>query len=161
MRDRTLERFGRATEIGQNTWVAHYVRTRRDWLANHSNSLLRKTVYRMDAFRRLIDQGRWALELPLHVRGIRIDDEVLEGRPIRASAQDEDERLLLLRKPYLEGSDVKEVQEALVKLELLGNEEADGIFGPKTAEAVKRFQASSSLEIDGIVGPATRRALGL
>lgn len=159
MRDRTIDRFGQAREIGEKTWIAHYVQTRRDWLANHSNSLLRKTVYRMDALHKLMDQGNWALELPLHVRGVRIDEDVLEGRPIRVSAHDEDERLLLLRTPYMEGGDVKEMQEVLVKVGLLAS--ADGVFGPKTDEAVKKFQAQNGLEADGIVGPATRRALGL
>jgi len=159
MRDRAIDRFGQAAAIGENTWIAHYIQTRRDWLANHSNSLLRKTVYRMDALRKLMDQGKWALELPLHVRGVRIDEDVLGGRPLRASAQDENERLLLLRTPYMEGGDVKEVQEVLVELGLLTD--ADGVLGPKTAEAVKKFQARNSLEVDGIVGPATRRVLGL
>ena len=29
------------------------------WLANHSNRLLRRTVYRMNALRRLIDADNW------------------------------------------------------------------------------------------------------
>ena len=45
---------------------------RREWLATHPNALLRQTVYRMDAFQRLIAQDAWGLPLPLVVRGEEI-----------------------------------------------------------------------------------------
>ncbi|WP_287294773.1 peptidoglycan-binding protein [Moorena sp. SIO2C4] len=69
------------------------------------------------------------------------------------------ERRLSLTKPYLEGDDVRELQEALVKATI--TVEVDGVFGPATKEAVKEFQKLKDLTVDGIVGAATRSALGL
>jgi chitosanase len=160
MRDRTVDRFGRPSAIGERAWVGHYVDVRRDWLATHANTLLRRTVYRMDAFGKLIAQGNWELTLPLTVRSIQLDEDVLSGPPpVRVSAQGEEERLLLLRTPFMHGEDVRAVQQALVQAGLLNS--ADGVFGPRTEEAVQRFQTQRGLRSDGIVGPATRAALGL
>lgn len=57
------------------------------------------------------------------------------------------------------GSNVKDLQEKLIKLgyELYGG--ADGIFGQSTYNAVEHFQASRSLMVDGIVGPITLKAI--
>ena len=159
MRDRTIDRYGAARDIGEEIWGGHYVAVRMEWLSTHSNALLRKTVYRMQAFRKLIDQGKWALELPLFVRGIRIDEDSLGARPVRVSAQDVEERLLLLQTPFMQGSDVKAVQEALMKAGVQIND--DGVFGPRMEEAIRQFQTRHGLKADGIVGPATRLALGL
>lgn len=68
-------------------------------------------------------------------------------------------RRLSLTQPYLEGEDVREVQEALLKATI--TVEVDGVFGPATEKAVKEFQRLKDLTVDGIVGPATRSALGL
>jgi chitosanase len=157
MRDRTIAQHGQASALGEQVWIGHYVEVRRDWLANHPNMLLRKTVYRMDSFRKLIAQGNWALTLPFVVRGVQIDEEILGGPPLRVSAQEEEERLLLLRTPFMRGEDVRVLQQALVSHGSLSN--ADGVFGTRTEEAVKQFQAQKGLKADGIVGPATRAAL--
>ncbi|NEO45919.1 MAG: D-alanyl-D-alanine carboxypeptidase [Moorea sp. SIO4A3] len=69
------------------------------------------------------------------------------------------DRRLSLTQPYLEGEDVRQLQEALVKATI--TVEVDGVFGPGTEEAVKKFQKLKDLTVDGIVGPATRSALGL
>jgi len=73
IRDRVNARAGTPEDIGQRRWVRQYVNERRGWLANHRNKLLNKTVYRMDAFLDLINRRRWALGLPLSVRGVMID----------------------------------------------------------------------------------------
>ncbi len=159
MRDRTIDRYGAVEAIGEKAWIEKYVATRKDWLANHSIRILNKTTYRMAAFQTLIGQDKWGLELPFSVRGIRIDEEVLAGKPVRVSAQDVEERLLLLQSPYLKGEDVRDVQQALVDAGL--EVEVDGIFGPLTSEAVKKFQRRNDLTVDGIVGPATLTALAL
>jgi peptidoglycan hydrolase-like protein with peptidoglycan-binding domain len=57
------------------------------------------------------------------------------------------------------GADVKRLQRLLVMMKLLGFDDIDGVFGPKTAAAVKDFQQSSDLAVDGIVGPQTWGAL--
>jgi chitosanase len=43
-------------------WIKAYTETRRDWLANHSNKLLRNTVYRCDCFLQQIKDDNWNLE---------------------------------------------------------------------------------------------------
>ncbi len=160
IRDRTLNRYGAVSAIGEEAWIGHYVDERRDWLATNSNPLLQRTVYRMDAFRGLIGQDKWDLGLPLRVRGVVIDaDALLDPVAIRVSAQDEIERTLLLRTPPMRGADVEAVQRALVAAGIAVD--VDGVFGPATAQAVIRFQGMRGLTVDGVVGPATRTALGL
>ena len=157
----TDQEAGPLEEIGETNWVAEYVMTRRNWLASHSNPLLHKTVYRMDSFRQIITTQNWALELPFVVRGVMIDKHMLMFAPsARADSPDDTPRLLKLRAPYMEGDDVKKLQEAL-KEHGIALEKVDGIFGPVTRDAVKKFQEKSGLEPDGICGPATRAVLGL
>ena len=52
----------------EQRWLQSYVANRHHWLATHPRADLRATVYRMDTFQRIIDQGYWGLELPLVVR---------------------------------------------------------------------------------------------
>jgi len=153
MRDRTNQKHPDAAG-DEKAWIGHYVAERRAWLAGHSNPLLPKTVYRMDAFRTLIDGGKWALPLPLAVRGRIIDEAALEGGTA-ASAEVAEVRILRLRTPFMQGEDVRAVQRALKM------KEADGAFGPATEKAVRAFQAKNGLTADGVVGPGTRAALGL
>jgi chitosanase len=160
VRARTEDRHGPAARLGEDAWIRHYIAERRDWLANHRRPLLRLTVYRMDAFQALIGGGKWALPLPLRVRGAMIDEEtLLAGPAVRASASDETDRTLLLQQPPMRGQDVEEVQRGLRAAGI--QVKVDGVFGPATAKAVKQFQAQRDLTIDGVVGPATRAALGL
>lgn len=159
MRDRTIQRHGKLPALGEKEWMAHYVDVRRDWLANHSNTLLRKTVYRMDALKKLMKEDNWDLALPFMVRGMVIDETVLSGAPTRASAAVAEERLLRLRTPFMQGQDVHELQERLAASGL--NVETDGVFGPATKAAVVKFQEQNGLLADGIVGPVTRTLLGI
>jgi chitosanase len=75
--NKVITNVGNPQSFGERPWIEAYVNERRNWLANHTNTLLRKTVYRMDAFRELIAQNRWALDLPLTVRGIAIEQATL------------------------------------------------------------------------------------
>jgi chitosanase len=130
----------------ERAWVAKYVSARDNWLRTHGNPLLRKTVYRMEAFTQLIKDAKWELPLDLKIRGVTISPEVL-GAPVpvvRATAVDVDDapapRVLHLVTPYLRGDDVKRIQTSL---------KANG------------FQASKGLTPDGVVGQATRAVFGL
>lgn len=158
IRNRTVAAHGNSRAAGERAWVRRYVDTRRDWLGNHSNRLLRRTIYRMDSFITLIEADAWSLPLPLVVRGVRIDEASISDRPpLRVSAEDSSARMLLLKTPAIRGDDVTEVQRLL---SAAGFEtKADGVFGPDTETKVKAFQEKHGLRGDGIVGPATRSAL--
>jgi chitosanase len=158
IRDRTTAQFGKLADIGEKIWIEHYIDVRRAWLASFANSPLRFTVYRMDSLRALA-QGSWDLPLPLTVRGLAITQDILTSpQPIRASAQMTEQRFLQLRLPYMQGSDVKAVQDALIRTG--AGITADGVFGPATEAAVKAYQTAHQMVSDGIVGPATSAMLG-
>lgn len=161
MRDRANEQIGACATVGEKAWIEGYAKVRRSWLLNHSNTLLRRTVYRMDAFIRLIGEKNWDLDLPLYVRGIRIDEDTIDGaRPARVTATDAPPpRLLSQKNPAMTGPDVKALQEALIAAGAAIS--ADGVFGPNTHRAVCDFQRSKGLVVDGIVGPTTRTYLGM
>ena len=57
----------------EKAWIAAYVKTRKSWLANHSNSILRKTVYRMNTMQDCINNDNWDLSKPYKANGITIN----------------------------------------------------------------------------------------
>ena len=60
----------------------------------------------------------------------------------------------------ISGSDVKEMQNALIMLGYsVGSSGADGQFGSATATAVSKFQQDNGLQVDGILGLNTYNAL--
>ncbi len=156
MRDRTNNRHGSMAQLGEQPWVGAYLATRRDWLANHSNTPLHKTVYQMDALQGLVASAAWDLALPLTVRGIRIDEAALSS-DVRVSAADPSERILKLTRPMMQGRDVRALQKAL-KAKMVAVE-VDGVFGSGTERAVIQFQVQAGLIVDGIAGPAAWAAL--
>ncbi|OKH35597.1 hypothetical protein NIES2119_20130 [[Phormidium ambiguum] IAM M-71] len=71
-------------------------------------------------------------------------------------------RVLRLTQPFMQGEDVRKVQQALIKLGyLIGVLEPDAIYSIATENAVRKFQQDRDLVVDGIAGPATREKLGL
>lgn len=158
IRDRTIADCG-TPEGKENAWIQRYIAIRRNWLANNPNTLLQRTVYRMNELERLATAGNWALALPIVVRGVTIDESVLAGAPIRVSAQITEERMLMLRNPMMQGDDVRSMQQALKNQG--ETVEVDGVFGQGTDAAVRNFQQKRGLTADGIVGSATRAALGI
>jgi chitosanase len=143
-------------QAAARAWLTTYVRTRRMWLSTHRNTLLRKTIYRMETFEGLIAADRWDLDLPLKVRGVRITEQTLRSpQPVRGS------RLLELTSPMMTGWDVRALQAALSTAGALSSHAVDGVFGRGTLAAVARFQKSQNLAVDGKAGEATRRALEL
>ena len=70
--------------------------------------------------------------------------------------------LRLTEPPFMEGDDVRKVQQALINAGLsVGAAGADGQYGPATFAAVKQFQAQKGLLVDGVVGAVTLKALGI
>ena len=68
--------------------------------------------------------------------------------------------LTRLLKKGCKGSDVKALQELLIKLGYPSVGEADKIFGSKTKNAVISLQQNSGIKADGIVGKDTCKVLG-
>lgn len=57
----------------EKDWIAQYVSTRENWLKNHSNQLLHKTVYRTQCFQHEIDRDNWDLsQLPISANGVNV-----------------------------------------------------------------------------------------
>ena len=56
------------------------------------------------------------------------------------------------------GSDVKQLQENLIRLGYLAGK-ADGVYGVKTVAAVRAFQKANGLTQDGVAGPKTQIAV--
>lgn len=154
MRDRT-DRGGTVQQSGEREWLERYVDTRRDWLATHPNLLLRRTVYRMDAFRGLMDQGYWGLQLPLVVRGREISLATLSGLPPGCyDGPQPGTRPLAVQSPLNRGLDVRLLQLGLSLADHQCDIRADGIFGTGTARWVKRHQQASGLPQTGVADAA-------
>jgi GH24 family phage-related lysozyme (muramidase) len=80
-------------------------------------------------------------------------EELLNWKPERVL------RLAEPGQPLVQGDEVRQVQQALVKAGF--NIQADGFFGNDTDKAVRQFQQQKGLTVDGIVGAETRRVLGV
>jgi chitosanase len=52
----------------ERVWVIDFLKARRDWLAAHSNPVVRKTVDRVDALKLLAENGLWDLATPFRYR---------------------------------------------------------------------------------------------
>lgn len=153
IRKRTNQQIGTIDVIGEQQWIRAYVRTRREWLANHANSLLRKTTYRMDAFNAMLDLNNWNLDLPLVVRGAEISSASLKANPsacfdgpaVGSRALDTQQS------PLPRGLDVRLLQLALS--DWGANVKADGIFGPGTAACLSDYQKAKGLPANGAADP--------
>jgi chitosanase len=153
MRDRTRA-LATVQAAGEESWLRRYVATRREWLAGHDNPLLRKTVYRMDAFQRLMDQGYWGLPLPLVVRGREISLASLSAQPPGCyDGPQPGTRAVAVETPFLRGLDVRLLQ---LGLSDRGYEvRADGIYGNTSAGLVRTFQQAAGLPSSGVADPDT------
>lgn len=125
----------------EKAWISQYVDTRQEWLANHSMSILRGTVYRTQCFKHEIARGNWDLtQLPIIAHGVAVD---ADEPPAPAAPQPSEQ--------------IKWVQASLNALgfDLV----VDGFDGPATQTAVMTFQQQHDLRVDGIAGPETIAAL--
>jgi len=153
LRDRTIAQSGSLAALGEKAWIAAYVSTRHDWLANHPRSDLRKTAYRMEAFQRLIDQGYWGLELPLVVRSAEISLSTLSATPPDCyDGPQPGARTIALQTPLARGLDVRLVQLGLSEQGV--TIKADGVFGQTSANLLKQFQANAGLPATGVADAA-------
>jgi chitosanase len=146
---RVLAEQGTVAQLGEPAWVAAYVQTRRAWLAGSSNPSLPPTVYRMDAFLRLIDQAYWGLPLPLVVRGHEISQASLSATPPNCyDGPQPGSRPLALGTPVLRGLDVRLVQLGLSDAGL--DVVADGVFGQTSQRRVREYQIAQGLPPTGM-----------
>jgi chitosanase len=57
----------------EQIWIHQYTNTRRDWLANHSNKILRNTVYRCDCYLREMKRNNWLLaQAPVNMHDTQV-----------------------------------------------------------------------------------------
>lgn len=147
------QRIGPVTSSGSKDWVKRYIAMRKDWL-NKLAPPLPSTVYRMDAFDSLVNMEKWNLELPMTVHSVAV---TLEALAQDAAVQGQS-RTLRLTTPYLRGSDVSAVQQALQGKNLPIR--PDGVYGAFTSTLVEQWQLRAGIVEDG-VGKLTRQSLGL
>ncbi|WP_431104639.1 chitosanase [Roseateles noduli] len=158
IRKDTDREVGTLDQLGEQAWISGYVTTRRRWLATHSITILRSTVYRMDAFRRLIDQNQWGLALPLVVRGAEISMTALSGTPPGCyDGPAPGTRALSVQEPLQRGLDARLLQLALSNLG--ADIKADGVFGGASARCVKETQIARGLPATGVADVALIGAL--
>ena len=102
---------------------------------------------------RIADDGDFGVETQK-----RLNNSFVEGFGISIAGF----RVLRLTQPFMQGEDVRQVQQALISQGYsLGELGADEIYGLTTENALKKFQQDKGLVVDGIVGPTTREKLGL
>ena len=99
---------------------------------------------------RLVEDGLYGPQVEA-----RLNQSPLKGFAVTSTSNQA--RILRLTNPLMQGADVRELQEALVKD---GFEIAvDGFYDQETTMAVRQFQAQTGLAIDGVFGAASRRRL--
>jgi chitosanase len=153
IRDRTNQQAGDIGKLGERAWISAYVDTRMQWLATHSRPDLRATVYRMDAFRRLLDQEVWGLDLPLVVRGAEISLATLNATPPGCyDGPQPGTRSLAVQTPLARGLDVRLVQLGLSSLGV--DVKADGIFGQTSSKRLREHQLAHGLPPTGVADTA-------
>lgn len=151
--NRTTQQAGSVAALGERRWIGAYVARRREWFVLSPRSDLRKCVYRMDAFQRLIDQDYWGLPLPLVVRGHEVSLASLAALPVNCfDGPQPGQRAVGLQAPLQRGLDVRLVQLGLSErgVEI----RADGIFGQTSARLLREYQATQGLVPTGVADPA-------
>ena len=153
MRNRTTQQVGDISSVDEQRWIAAYIAIRRAWLAENTRADLRATVYRMDTFQRLIDQGYWGLELPLVVRGQEISSVTLSATPRGCyDGPQPGTRPLVLQSPLQRGLDVRLLQLGLSDRGM--DVKADGIFGQTSQQLIKKYQSAHGLPVTGVADVA-------
>jgi chitosanase len=71
LRDRFVEKVP-ANAGNEKDWILAYSKTRLNWLNNHSNPILQKTVYRVENFLTAIKEENWDLSATFIANGEKI-----------------------------------------------------------------------------------------
>jgi hypothetical protein len=121
---------------------------------------LKGSVYRCDAFAKLLATGNLQLSGDIDVRGVEIAGVGPGGAPEQAGPAPEVAQALTpaqvnkavdwykVHGPMYPADVVKRIQEEI-------GVEADGLLGPNTVQAIASHQQAHGLAVDGIAGPAT------
>lgn len=56
----------------ERDWISQYIDVRHNWLENHSNKILRKTIYRTNNMKKAIAAKDWNLDLTFVANGVKI-----------------------------------------------------------------------------------------
>jgi chitosanase len=56
----------------EQNWITEYCKARHTWLSNHSNPILRKTIYRVDNFLTAIKEENWDISKTFIANGTKI-----------------------------------------------------------------------------------------
>jgi chitosanase len=151
IRDRTVQQYGEiGAAVSEQNWIAGYIKIRREWLANHERPDLRRTVYRMDEFQKLVQHDSWPLELPLLVRTREISlTSLLAAPPDCYDGPALGSRPLAVTTPFTRGADVRLVQLGLSDAGIPVM--ADGVYGKGSAAAVRQYQAANGLASSDVI----------
>lgn len=153
LRERTTRELGSAVAIGEQAWLANYVKIRRAWLATHRLSVLHNTVYRMDAFQRLMALDQWGLGLPLVVRQAELSLTTLNATPTGCyEGPPPGARVLAMQQPLARGLDVRLVQLALS--DQGASIVADGVYGQGSQRCIRDVQKARGLPVTGVADVA-------
>jgi chitosanase len=75
MQDYLMNRFPEAKPASggnEKVWIKQYLDVRRDWLKNHSKTILRSTVYRPDFFLTQVKRNNWNLDCPMAAHDVSV-----------------------------------------------------------------------------------------
>lgn len=56
----------------ERDWISQYIDVRHNWLANHSNKILRKTIYRTNDMKKAIAAKDWNLDSSFVANGVKV-----------------------------------------------------------------------------------------
>lgn len=144
---------GDVAGVGEAVWLRAYVAARKAWLAGHARADLRATVYRMEAFERLLAQQRWNLALPFVVQGVEVSEAALDAPPPGSfDGPAPGTRALALSTPMARGLDVRLLQLHLSDSGLAVR--ADGVFGTGLQTALQARQRARGRPANGTVTAA-------
>lgn len=69
------QRFAERTPLNggnEKKWIEQYVNARHDWLKTHTNTILQKTIYRTNCFKKQIANGNWNLAQTVNANGVNV-----------------------------------------------------------------------------------------